>query len=472
MNIKNKYVFFIILVMVLTGCKKLVDVDPPVDKQEGGKVYASDAAATTVLTGIYIRLNDFMGFASGFESISVIGGLSADELTAYNASGDLKILAYKNALTSAESPGVPFWNSLYFVVYTTNSALEGISVSNTLTPAIKQQLLGEAKFMRGLCYFYLTNLWGDVPLVMSTNYKGNLTLKRNPQSEIYTQIIKDLKEAEEELSDTYLLSDIKTETEERGRPTKWAAKALLARVYLYLKDYQNAQDKSSEVIDHSNVYDTVSIENVFLKNNKEAIWQILPTENGWNTNDARVFILTASPNYVQPVSISNQLLNAFDNNDKRKSNWIASATFDGVTYHYPYKYKANIQFADITEYLTVLRLAEQYLIRAEARTFLADIAGAQTDINIIRKRAGLINTSANDEQSLVKAIEKERQLEFFAEWGHRWLDLKRTDRINEVMGEVTPLKGGGAWNVNKALYPISYREILYNPLIKQNPGYN
>ena len=92
----------------------------------------------------------------------------------------------------------------------------------------------------------------------------------------------------------------------------------------------------------------------------------------------------------------------------------------------------------VTEFYVVLRLAEQYLIRAEARANNNDIVGAQNDINVIRNRAGLNNTSANDKASILNAIEHERQTELFAEWGNRWFDLKRTDRADMVLGSLKP----------------------------------
>jgi len=120
-----------------------------------------------------------------------------------------------------------------------------------------------------------------------------------------------------------------------------------------------------------------------------------------------------------------------------------------------------------------MRLAEQYLIRAETE---ANGAGGGTnsavqDLNIIRNRAGLANYSgATDKASLVTAILHERQVELFTELGHRWLDLKRTATVNAVMSVVTPQKGG-TWDANWQLYPIPRTEIQVNPNLKQNPGY-
>jgi hypothetical protein len=124
----------------------------------------------------------------------------------------------------------------------------------------------------------------------------------------------------------------------------------------------------------------------------------------------------------------------------------------------------------VLEYLVVLRLSEQYLVRAEARTHLNDLSGAAADINVVRNRAGLPDTKATDKTSLLDAIAQERRVELFAEWGHRWLDLKRTATIDTIMNIVS-LSKGSSWNTNAQLYPIPAGDILLNPYLTQNPGY-
>jgi starch-binding outer membrane protein, SusD/RagB family len=468
------FIFSVVLFFVLNtiaGCKKMVDVESPDNKLEAKLVYSKDATAAAAVTGIYFSMNNLSSFAGGFTSVSVMAGLSADELKDWAKTRMVSTLAYQNKLTASAISAIPFWSELYKLIYASNSAIEGLSASNTLTPSVKNTLLGEAKFMRAFGYFYLVNLWGEVPVNASTDFKENSLKERDPVQKVYDQIIKDLQEAHDLLSDQYLLSDIKTITEERIRPNKWAAKAMLARVYLYQKNYSAAEQMATEILDNTNVYDTVPLSEVFLKNSKEAIWQLQPVASGWNTNDARIFVSTGAPNYQCPFTVSDRLISAFESNDKRKINWINNVSADGVTYPYPYKYKEAVKFNPVVEYSMILRVAEQYLIRAEARAHLNNIEGAQNDLNIIRKRAGLVNTSACDMPALLMATEQERRVELFSEWGHRWLDLKRTDRVDAVMSEVTLLKGGEVWNHNKALFPISQEELQNGINLKQNPGY-
>jgi len=168
-------------------------------------------------------------------------------------------------------------------------------------------------------------------------------------------------------------------------------------------------------------------------------------------------------------------MNAFEPGDLRFSNWVGqdtvptAGTTDTVFYYYPYKYKA-VDDTLITESLMVMRLAEQYLIRAEAKTRQADLTGAASDLNQLRTRAGLPPTAATSQSQLLAAIAHERQVELFTEFGDRWLDLKRTGALDAVMQMVEPHKGG-VWNNYDSLLPIPASDIQLNPRLTQNPGY-
>jgi hypothetical protein len=192
----------------------------------------------------------------------------------------------------------------------------------------------------------------------------------------------------------------------------------------------------------------------------------MPVKPGYNTNEGSLFILTSSPS---AYAISNILLNSFEAGDLRRTNWIDSIILGTNTFYYPYKYKVK-SGSDLTEYSMVFRLSEQYLIRAEARAQQNDIVGSQNDLNTIRIRAGLANTDATDEQSLLSGIQHERQVELFTEGGHRWLDLKRTNTLDSVMTVVSLLKGT-EWHTNQQLYPIPTSEIQKDPSLIQNTGY-
>lgn len=311
--------------------------------------------------------------------------------------------------------------------------------------------------------------------MLTTDYSVSSSLAQAAKSDVYQQIIADLLDAENLLSENYLDGTLLKTSTERVRPNKWSATALLARVYLYRNDWANAEAKASSVI-NSGMYNLSSLSTSFLKsslNNKEAIFQLQPVNTGWNTEDARVFVINQAQGNSKPVYLSQSLLNAFDTTDARKKNWIKDTTIRSVKYSYPFKYKVAKQNEPVTEYLMVLRLAEQYLIRAEARALQNNLTGAssaESDINIIRQRAGLVNTTASTKTDLIAAIEMERRLELFSEWGHRWFDLKRTGRADAVIGAAATVKGG-LWQTTDQLYPVPLYDIDKNPHLNQNNGY-
>lgn len=471
---RNIYTFLIAFcVVVFCGCNKLVEVGSPTQNTNQGNVYNNDANAIAVLNGIYATMsskslpdgssiNSFMTFYSG---------LSADEYTLFDGTTNDGFSAYyRNDLISGSTPSL--WLPTYSIIFTINSAIEGLSGENSLSANVKKQLLGEAKFLRALHCFYLVNLYGDVPLPVSTDYKVNSILARSPIEDVYNLIIADLKEAEDLLSDDFVGVDAVSTTTERVTPNKWAAKALLARTYLYKKDYTNAIALATEVINNNTLFELVDLNSAFLMNNREAIWQLQPVNLGWNTEDGHLFVIPEtglSDSY--PVYLSDLLLNSFEVGDERRKQWVDSVTVDGVVYHYPSKYKSANLDDPITEYENVFRLAEMYLVRSEANANVNDISSAIRDLNVIRNRASLGNYSGMENQtSIIAAILHEKRIEFFSEWGHRWLDLKRTGIVDGVMSGVTANKGG-TWNSYDQLYPVPLTEMANDRYLKQNEGY-
>ena len=461
--------------MSLEACTKFVQVDPPKTQITSDIVYSNNASAAAAMSGIYATMMGAAGqFAGGNASISLDCGLTADELKNYYTAATTFSQFYINSLASSSNgtPNIYFWREIYNEIHLANAVLEGLVSSTGVTTSIKQQLSGEAKFMRAFLHFYATNLYGDVPLVTTTDYLVNNTIHRTPRAQVYQQIIQDLKDAQANLSDNFVdLAGLTTT--ERIRPNKGAATALLARVYLYIGDWVNAEAQATAVLSNTVNYTLVTdLTQVFLKNSTEAIWQLQPVNPIYNTFDAYYFVLLGAPGTSQnPVAISSNLQSSFESGDNRMANWIGNKTVNTTTYYYPNKYKIYLKNQPLKEYLMVLRLAEQYLIRAEARAQQNNPTGAVSDLNVIRNRAGLANyAEATDQASLMTAILHERQVELFTEWGHRWFDLKRTGLIDRVMSSVTPQKGG-TWSPNWALFPLPLSETQVNPDLAQNPGY-
>jgi hypothetical protein len=470
--------------MGLAGCKKLVDIPPPTTELTSDNVYSTDATAASVLTGLYTEIAEGAPlYGETIDAISLVCGLSADEFSLYGGMSNpntILVQFYENDLNSGSSTQSPatIWSDLYSNVYITNIALERLQTSTSLTPAVQQQLMGEAKFMRAFYYFYLVNLYGNVPLITSSDYTTNATMSRTVSTQVYQQIITDLEDAETLLVDGYVASDALTATTERLRPNKWAAIALLSRAFLYNQQWDSAQSAATQVINHTVLYTLDSLTGAFLKNNSEAIWQLQPVNTGWNTEDAKVFILpptgpTDNSTVGYPVYLTSQLLASFEQGDQRRVDWVDSVIVNGVSYYFPYKYKSATLNAPVTEYTNVLRLGEQYLIRAEAEANGggSGVSAAAADLNVIRERAGLpAYSGSSDQTSLLAAILHERQVELFTEWGHRWLDLKRTANLNAVMTQVAPEKGT-TWNSDWQYYPLPLYDITQDPNLIQNPGY-
>lgn len=459
-----------LLAVVCSSCSEdFVDVETPYTLVETKEVFKDPKTATAAQIGVYLTLANYVPY-----NMSRYTGSYVDELTSYDTYAFTKA-CYTNNLISTLNYNL--WSTYYGLVYQTNLVIENLEGSTTLENPVRNQLLGEAKFSRAFFYFNLVNIFGDVPMPLSTDYKKNIVLAKTPQQEVYQQMLLDLKDAETLLNENYVDGTSKNTTKDRVRPNKWAAKALLARVSLYVKDYTNAEKYASEVIGNTSLYTlTTNLNTIFSKKDStEAIWQLDNQGTKSNISQGYNFIPLFG---VGPFgdswssSMSDDLVNSFEVGDKRKELWILKYNNFGTIYNIPYKYQQGYTKAP-NQNETILRLSEQYLIRAEARAELSDIAGAKEDLDAIRKRANTLGAYAGglDKTSVLKAILHERQVELFAEWGHRFFDLKRTNKIDDVMSKVSPGKGG-SWQSFKKVWPIPMDEIKKDSNLSQNSGYN
>jgi starch-binding outer membrane protein, SusD/RagB family len=463
------YATCLLLLMVQVGCSKLVEPASPEIKIGADKVYATNNSAASVLTRLFA---DLELVSEGTQGIPLITGLSADDFKAVALSDSYLQLVYTNKL---KTTGTLWWQYFYKNIYTANDVLESLPLSTGVTGPVKKHLLGEARFVRAFCFFYMVNLFGDVPLTNTTNYTVNMAMGRTPAADVYKLIISDLKEAKELLSSDYLAANIQGVVVDRVRPTKAAASALLARAYLYSGDNASAEMEASAVIANP-AYSFIDLNNVFLKNSKEAIWQLPAMVPTYNTLDGNYLVLTGAPTPSNPLTTSTFLDNAFETGDLRNSKWVG--TISG--YRFANKYKVGAVGQPVTESIMMLRLSEQYLIRAEARIQQNKIADGIADLNALRTRARGSNpgdlpdlSTALSKENAILAVEHERQVELFAEWGHRWFDLKRTNRLDAVMATVAPAKSS-TWEPFRKLFPIPQAEIIATPALTghQNPGYD
>lgn len=460
-----------LLLIIGSSCDELLDIKNPKEKIGTKEVYSTDVTAVSAMAGIYYDLISISSFANGFsQSVTALAGLSADEIVSFGDPSGIpeRYAFYKNNISSENPIISSLWKSLYKSIYQSNAMIEQLEKSTSVSESIKRQLKGEALFIRAFCNFYAVNMFGDVPLIVTTDFRINAAVSRTQNVIIYQQIVSDLLEAKSLLAEEYVAGLSQT-SGDRVRVNRYAAAALLARAYLYTQNWTLAESEATSILERTDLYElNTDLDKVFLactnsNLNKEAIWQLMPTNTqGVNTWEGNIFIFPAGI-----YTLTDQLYNAFLTSDSRQTKWIG--TFNshlGVVY-FPYKYKIKTSSA-ATEYSMVLRLAEQYLIRAEARIRQNNIIGAQQDINVIRHRASLENTLADNQDVLLQAIEDERRIELFSEWGHRWFDLKRWNRADAVLG---PIKGV-TWNATDVLYPLPQGEISKNANLKpQNIGY-
>ncbi|MDO5978212.1 RagB/SusD family nutrient uptake outer membrane protein [Flavivirga spongiicola] len=456
----------VLVMFFLISCDDFVDVDLPINKLTAETVFEDAGTVEVALKGIYSELRDSFLVNDLYEII----GWYTDELDPEVSIPNSPNSFYNHTLLATNSRIEGWWNNAYNLIFLANAFVDGVENSTSLTLEDKNQFTGEALFIRAYLHTLLVELFGPVPYITTTDYITNTTVSRMPVDEVYTNIIIDLTKAS-----TLLGDDI---SGEGIRVYDAVVDALLARVYLYTQKWEDAEIMASKVIDRFVL--EPDLNQVFLKDALGTIWQFKPEIEGKNSLEGASFIFENNP-FGKPV-LSTSLLNTFEffnifDRDLRRDKWIRTVTGTNGTWRHSYKYKEGVNPTTITnaqgeevaaslEYSIVFRLAEQYLIRAEARVQLAKITGAQEDINFIRNRARLSNTTAATTNELLDAILHERQVELFTEGGHRWFDLKRMGKAAEVLA---PIKSG--WRDTDILFPIPESEILLNPNLVQNDGY-
>ncbi|SDF10576.1 RagB/SusD family nutrient uptake outer membrane protein [Chitinophaga filiformis] len=434
------------LVLLLSSCKDFLDVEPR-DSVSDDATIVDEASAQTAVRGVYRELGDDAYYGSLFQTI---GYLSGDNIQWTGSQSVIQQFISHNV--KADNANVAtVWAGIYSTINRANQVIDKVPgvTDATFTQDEKNALIGEAYFIRALAYFDLARTWGGVQLVLkaTTNINDTKGLKRSSLEQTYAQILSDLQTAEPLLP----------ETTNRYRATRKTVWALMARFYLYRENWEQAEAYSSKLIEDAK-YSLIKPYSAFFANNvvatNESIFEISysannvnahrgywqPPANGgtrqWAPNDAFIALINdpaIGGNRKAAVAITNQGL------------W-----YGNFYYRSP-----------ATDPAYVLRIAEQYLIRAEARAQLGELEGALTDLDAVRDRAGLTASTATSQGDILVAIENERRLEFAFE-PHRWYDLVRTNRAATVLG-VT--------DARRYLMPIPAVELSADGALDPNPGY-
>lgn len=468
----KSFILSLFIILVLTGCDKLVDLGEDSNDLSSGDVFSNDQSASAVAIHIYRDMMEAVDYANG--NITRHPGLYSDELQKPGGTPTEPDLPWFNShVLPSDKNLLKLWGKPYDYIYQCNNILENIADNQRLSDTLKVRLEGESKFLRAFHYFHLVNLFGEVPEVTGTDYRQNLGKARSSQEQIWQLITNDLLDAARLLPDNQNTTDRTLQTGIRA--TRWAAKAMLSRAYLYQKNWEKAIQYASEVINENRYQLEADLNNVFLVKSREIMFQLQPVKTGNNSAEATFFLpaQTSSPLLV----IREGLYKSFEPNDQRRKNWLGSYVTGGKTYYYPNKYKTR-SATPAKEYNVALRYAELFLIRAEARAHLGNLYGAGSaaeDLNRIRTRAGLTAiTGGLTQKQILQSIGNERSIEFFAEWGHRWFDLKRMAAFNnpaETRAEEVLRVLKLDFSKYQLLLPVPESERTVNANLDQNPGY-
>jgi len=438
-------------VLLVTACADRLNVDPT-QSIEAGQALATGQDVQITLTGTYAALGDVNLYGGGIQYIGELLGNSRDVVFG----GTFATLdeIYRQTVTTTNTVTRDLWLDSYTTINRANNVLSAL---DKVSEANRGNIEGQARFIRASLYFELVKLfgksWNDgdptqnpgVPVILTPtgSIGSDSYVSRNTVAEVYAQVLDDLTKAEAMLP--------ATQTNGNGFATKGAAAAILARVYLQQQKFAEARDAANRVITSGNYSLAPTYAAVFndASSTSEMIFKLVVTDQ-IGTNDLNTFYASANNQGRGDIRIQPQYRQLFGTTDTR-------GQFFNTANQNTFTSKFNDRYGDVP----VVRLAEMYLVRAEANLRLNTSVGATPveDVNIIRNRAGATPYTA--EQITIASILLERRLELGFE-GQLIADLKRTQ--SNV--------GTTAYNANNLVLPIPQREIDTNKSLVQNPGYN
>lgn len=476
---------FVLSTFFFAGCADdYLDVDQTESISTNDlELFNNDEGAKTFVTSIYGKFLEWDMTSFGWIGLSSITSDDADKGSSPGDTGTdkdvLDALTYNASNPSAEST----FNANYAGINRCNQALNIIPQLDKADPALRARLIGEAKFLRAFMYFTLVKCYGGVPIIdhlpnPSSEADRIMQLTRKSSDEVYAYI-------ENDLNDAIAALPVKSaySASEKGRASKGAAYALLAKVNLYQENWQKVIDNCNLVTGYSIVPDYAVMFRLAGENDDESIFEIQGTGStpakgisGYsNTQGAR-----GAGGWGWGFNTPSQsLVNAYEPGDVRKDATIifrGTTLYDGrvvpTTVENPrYNYKAyssaytNGWETDVN--IKYLRYAEVVLMKAEALNELGQTSDAIPLLNQIRKRAGLGNTTAVSQADVRTAIWKERRVEMAFEHD-RFFDLVRTGQAQAAFA----VDGKTFVPGKHELFPIPDAFIKQsNGLSQQNPGY-
>jgi hypothetical protein len=441
------YIITFVAFAILNGsCKKYL-TESPNNAIPISTAITDVKTARAAIIGAYDAVQGY--YAGDFPTL---GTITADQVV-FNGTLSQYLQLDQNAIPPDNVTTVSAYQGIYKAINIANSVIVLVPKVEDplLTQTEKDKILGEAYFIRALGYFDLGRGWGGVQLQLTptADVNGLRGVKRSPLDQTYDQVLADLKQAE-----ILLPEDATT----RNRAQKSTARALRARLHLYREQWSDAELYATQVIANTK-YQLVKPYKTFFTapfQSAESVFELAYSNNDrnsyWNlwypSSAGGQYTLKPSPSFIANVNnpaiggTRNTLITGTGNN------------VYGVLYN-----TAGIN----TDPSYIIRIAELYLIRAEARAQLNKLPAAIQDLEIIRKRADVPVSTASGQSSILKAIEDENGIEFAFE-AHRWFDLVRTKRADDVLGITNP---------NFWLFPLPFSDVLSDPDLdgKNNPGY-
>jgi len=453
---KKLYLFFFIGALILFSCEDLVEVDNPTNQLGTAQVFEDVRTANAALAGLYARLRDRSVITGGsYMGIGPLAGSYADELDCYYYDQNGVVDLSQNQQQATNTSVRNLWSATYQQIYNANAIIQGTDRSTMLSEADKKRIKGEALFIRSLLYYYLQQLFGDIPYTASLDYEYNRSMSKTSEAKTLEQLELDLTDAVSLLKDDY-------RDTERIYPNRKAAQLLLSRIYLLQADWTLAEQTAQNILQSPLYQFQPYLNEVFHKSGSHILWQLKPEKSGDAAQEAGFYYFTgAAP---QAYTLTAGLVSTFAANDLRKQVWMVQVGFNGDSWYRPFKYKNRS--ANTSEYSVVFRLEEVYFILAEALVMQNRIGEALPWLNATRERAGLDAFTSLSSDDFITELLAEKRREFFTEFGHRFFDLKRTGRLDELSAVKTN------WEDHKSVWPLPQSELLLNPnLNPQNPGY-
>ncbi|MGX5855031.1 RagB/SusD family nutrient uptake outer membrane protein [Dyadobacter jiangsuensis] len=473
----KKLLILVTVLLFSVSCEDNLQ-EEPLSFLEESNSFKTSADATAALNAVYDRLKGIYGM-----TMIDLADLNGDECEVREENGGGSEI-HKNLYNSGTRLFDVFYTNSYALIDRANRVIANVP-GIPMDTKLRDQIVGEAKFMRALAYFNLVQAFGDVPLLTTvSNDVVNVEVPRDPADKVYAQIITDLLEAEKVLPLKY------TAATEQGRATSGAAKGILAKVYLTRRQWVEATAKAKEVID-SDVYKLVpDFRDVYVpekENGSEHIFSVqfscvLPQYGSAMAENFAIYFsypinLTGGSYQVVPAYAQ-----SFSEGDYRKTVTVIEektiangSVVKSRTGPHMDKYWDPLACGAgrARNNFIVIRYADVLLMYAEAINELGGpTADAYAAINQVRARArngaqqGVLPDLKDLSQAQFRdAVFRERGLELSFE-GHRRWDLLRTGRYVAQMQKL-----GITANEKHLLYPIPVQEIDVNPSLKQNPGY-